>query len=116
MSKKSHPLVDTTEPNLLEETFDYGLPPLVRFDGPVVEYIDGEPVEFDHETYRDTTWRGPDYFWMNYDHQQRFDVTSLIKPGARNTIAFRVFKSFDHGGSYDRIFLLADPPAPPARR
>ncbi|NQU11363.1 DUF4838 domain-containing protein, partial [bacterium] len=79
-------------------------------------WVNGEPVEFDHETYRDTTWRGPDYFWMNYDHQQRFDVTSLIKPGARNTIAFRVFKSFDHGGSYDRIFLLADPPAPPARR
>ncbi len=41
------PLVDRTEPNLLEETFDYGLPPLIRFDGPVVEYIDGKPVEFD---------------------------------------------------------------------
>ena len=47
MTRKSHPLVDTTEPNLLEETFDYSLPPLVRFDGPVVEYIDGKPVEFD---------------------------------------------------------------------
>ncbi len=45
--KRSHPLVDTTEPNLLEETFDYSLPPLIRFDGPVIEYIDGKPVEFD---------------------------------------------------------------------
>jgi hypothetical protein len=39
------------------------------------------------------------------------DVTPLIKPGQRQTIAFRVFKSFDHGGSYDRVFLVADPPA-----
>ena len=27
---------------------------------------------------------------------------------ARNTMAIRVFKSFDHAGSYDRVFLLAD--------
>jgi hypothetical protein len=79
-------------------------------------WVNGQPVAFDHETYRDTVWRGPDYFWMNYDHQQRFDVTGLVQPGARNTIAFRVFKSFDHGGSYDRVFLLADPPPPPPRR
>jgi hypothetical protein len=73
-------------------------------------WINGQPVEFDCGAYRDTVWRGPDYFWFDYNHQQRFDVTGLIKPGQRNTIAFRVFKSFDHGGSYDRIFLLADPP------
>ena len=30
MSKKSFPLIDTTEPNLIEETFDYNLPPLIR--------------------------------------------------------------------------------------
>ncbi len=49
MSKqfKNHPLVNTTEPNLLEDIFDYSLPPLIRFDGPVTEYIDGRPVEFD---------------------------------------------------------------------
>jgi len=45
--RKNHPLIDATEPNLLEETFDYGLPPLIKFDGPLVEYIDGEAVEFD---------------------------------------------------------------------
>ncbi len=43
----SHPLVDATEPNLLEDTFDYGLPPLIRFDGPMIEHVDGKPVEFD---------------------------------------------------------------------
>ena len=26
-----HPLVDTTSPNLLEDTFDYSLPPLIKF-------------------------------------------------------------------------------------
>ena len=45
--KKLFPLVDTTEPNLLEDTFDYSMPPLIKFDGPLVEYIDGEAVEFD---------------------------------------------------------------------
>ncbi|HID76247.1 MAG TPA: 2-isopropylmalate synthase [Planctomycetaceae bacterium] len=45
--RKSFPLVDTTEPNLIEEIFDYSLPPRITFDGPVVEYIHGEPVRFD---------------------------------------------------------------------
>ena len=30
--KKSFPLVDATEPNLLEDTFDYSMPPLIKFD------------------------------------------------------------------------------------
>jgi isopropylmalate/homocitrate/citramalate synthase len=46
-SKKTFPLIDVTEPNLLEETFDYSLPPLIKFDGPLVEYINGEAVHFD---------------------------------------------------------------------
>lgn len=61
---KSYPLVDATEPNLLEETFDYSLPPLIRFDGPIVEYVDGQPVQFDPQELRtrdifitDTTFR-----------------------------------------------------------
>ncbi len=73
-------------------------------------WINGEPVGFPYENYTDATWRGPEFFWVNYDHQQSFDVTALVKPGKRNTIAFRVFKSADHGGTYDRVFLLADPP------
>jgi len=48
MATKSHPLVNATKPNLIEQTFNYDLPPLIRFDGtPVVEYIDSEVVEFD---------------------------------------------------------------------
>lgn len=73
-------------------------------------WINGRPVEFEHEGYRDEVWRGPAYFWSDYNHTRAFDVTELIKPGEQNTIAFRVFKSFDHVGTYDRAFLLADPP------
>jgi len=73
-------------------------------------WVNGQPVTFERDGYREATWRGPAYFWMNYDHQRTFDITSLVQPGQKNTIAFRVFKSFDHGGSYDRVFLLADPP------
>ena len=51
---KPHPLVDATEPNLLEQTFDYDLPPLIRFeDHPVTEYIDGQPVTFDVGSVKD---------------------------------------------------------------
>ena len=42
-----HPLVDVDEPNLLEETYAYDLPPRIHFDGPIVEHIDGRPVTFD---------------------------------------------------------------------
>src|SRR5262249_50895297 len=71
-------------------------------------WINGEPVEFDYPNYKDTIWRGPDYFWYNYNHQQEFDVTPYIKLGQKNTIAFRVFKSFDFAGTYRRIFLLGN--------
>jgi len=50
---KNHPLVDATEPNLVEETFPYTLPPLVRFDSKAVEYIDGRAVEFDFQAVKD---------------------------------------------------------------
>lgn len=73
-------------------------------------WVNGEPVVFDHEDYQGTVWNGPEYFWYNYDHQKSFDLGSLVEPGEKNVIAFRIFKSYDHAGSYDRIFLLADPP------
>jgi hypothetical protein len=69
-------------------------------------WINGKAVEFDNGDYKDTVWRGPSYFWFDYDHQEEFDISGHIKPGEKNTIAFRIFKSFDHAGSYDRIFLL----------
>lgn len=74
-------------------------------------WINGEAVEFDHGSYKDTTWRGgPTYFWRNYNHQQLFDISGYLKAGKRNTIAFRAFKSYDFGGTYRRVWLLADDP------
>ncbi|OHB74783.1 MAG: hypothetical protein A2W31_05865 [Planctomycetes bacterium RBG_16_64_10] len=45
--RKPHPLVDATTPNLLDQVFDYSLPPKIPFDGPIIEVIDGQQVEFD---------------------------------------------------------------------
>jgi len=70
-------------------------------------WINGKPVEFQHDGITEHTWRGPEYFWINYDHRLSVDVTKYIEPGRKNTIAFRVFKSFDFGGTYERVFLLA---------
>lgn len=63
-AKKQHRLIDSERPNLLEEIFPYSLPPLIRFESPVVEYIDGQPVEFDFRNIKqrdvfitDTTFR-----------------------------------------------------------
>jgi len=50
---KTHPLVDATEPNLVEETYPYSLPPLIHFENPIVERIDGRDVEFDFRTVKD---------------------------------------------------------------
>jgi isopropylmalate/homocitrate/citramalate synthase len=52
-AKKKHRLVDTKEPNLIEDIFPYSMPPLIPLHGPVVEYIDGEPVEFDFGAVKD---------------------------------------------------------------
>jgi len=46
-AKQPRPLVDATEPNLLQDVYPYDLPPLIQFEGTVVEMIDGKPVEFD---------------------------------------------------------------------
>ncbi|GAG44270.1 unnamed protein product, partial [marine sediment metagenome] len=87
MSEKynSHPLVDATEPNLLEETFDYGLPPLIRFDGPVVEHIDGRAVEFDPATLKtrdivitDTTFRDGQQARPPYSVDQMVHIYDLL--------------------------------------
>ncbi len=73
-------------------------------------WVNGEAVRFEQDGRRDTVWRGPKTFWTDYNHTLEFDITDLVKPGEANLIAFRVFKSFDFGGTYRRIFLLADHP------
>ncbi|MHC4404960.1 MAG: 2-isopropylmalate synthase [Planctomycetota bacterium] len=91
---KSHPLVDATEPNLLEETFDYGLPPLIRFDGPIVEHVDGKPVEFDPKSVQsrdvvitDTTFRDGQQARPPYTVEQMVHIYDLLsKLGGPNGV------------------------------
>ena len=44
---KKRKLVDVKQPNLLEDQFDYSLPPRILFEGPILEEIDGKVVKFD---------------------------------------------------------------------
>ena len=83
-----------TEPNLLEETFDYSLPPLIRFDGPVVEYIDGKPVEFDPQALKtrdivitDTTFRDGQQARPPYTIDQMVHIYDLLAQARRPATA-----------------------------
>jgi len=77
--------MNTREPNLLEESFPYHLPPLILFDGPVVEYIDGKPVEFDFEAVKDrdilisdTTFRDGQQARPPYTIEQMVHIYDLM--------------------------------------
>lgn len=52
-TKQRFPLIDTVTPDLLENTFGYDLPPLIRFSGKLIEQVDGKNVEFDPAAVRD---------------------------------------------------------------
>ncbi len=83
---KSHPLVNTTEPNLIEDTFDYNLPPLIHFeDHPTVEYIDGKPIEFNFSDVKkrdivitDTTFRDGQQARPPYEIDQMVKIYDML--------------------------------------
>ncbi len=82
---KKFPLVDTTEPNRMEGTFPYDLPPLIKFDGPLVEQIDGETVEFDPNSVKtrdinitDTTFRDGQQARPPYTIDQMVKVYDML--------------------------------------
>lgn len=84
-ARKKHPLVDATAPNLLEDTFTYDLPPFIRFDGPLVEHIDGRPVELDPESVRerdivitDTTFRDGQQACPPYTVEQMVTIYDML--------------------------------------
>ena len=93
-TQKTFPLVDATEPNLLEDTFDYSLPPLIKFDGPIIEYVDGVPIEFDPETIKtrdihitDTTFRDGQQARPPYTVDQMVHLYDLMaKMGGPNGV------------------------------
>lgn len=87
MSKriKEHPLENTTEPDLLQSTFNYKLPPLIRFDGPIIEYIDGKPVQFDPKSVltrdifiTDTTFRDGQQARPPYSVEQMVKIYDMM--------------------------------------
>jgi isopropylmalate/homocitrate/citramalate synthase len=52
-ARKKHSLVNVNKPNLQEQIFPYNLPPLIRFEAPVLEQIDGKNMEFDLAAVKD---------------------------------------------------------------
>ncbi|HLX61262.1 MAG TPA: 2-isopropylmalate synthase [Planctomycetota bacterium] len=93
-ARKEHPLVEVSEPNLLPEIFDYNLPPLIRFDQPAVEYIDGKPVPFDFNSVKtrdivitDTTFRDGQQARPPYTTEQMVRLYDLLaKLGGPNGV------------------------------
>jgi citrate (Re)-synthase len=81
-----HPLQDRTEPNLLEDTFDYGMPPLIKFEKtPVIEHINGQPITFDFNSAKtrdifitDTTFRDGQQARPPYTIEQMVKVYDML--------------------------------------
>jgi len=83
--RKQHQLIDTERPNLLEEIFPYSLPPLINFEHPVIEYIDGRAVEFDFSNVKtrnivitDTTFRDGQQARPPYTIDQMVHIYDLL--------------------------------------
>jgi isopropylmalate/homocitrate/citramalate synthase len=81
----THPLVGAAEPNLLEETFGYDLPPRIRFVGPLVEHIDGRQVTVDPQevltrdlVITDTTFRDGQQARPPYTVDQMVRIYELL--------------------------------------
>jgi isopropylmalate/homocitrate/citramalate synthase len=105
MNQKKHPLADRTEPHLMEDTFPYSLPPRIRFDGPVVEYVDGEEVRFDPSTLcsrdifiTDTTFRDGQQARPPYTVDQMVRIYDLLGKlsGPRGVIRQTEFFLYTH--------------------
>jgi isopropylmalate/homocitrate/citramalate synthase len=83
---KKHPLVDANHPNMLEDTYPYCLPPLIRFtDDPVIEYVDGKAVEFKFSDVKerdifisDTTFRDGQQARPPYTIEQMVHIYDLL--------------------------------------
>ncbi len=92
--KKSHALVNVSQPNFLDDVFDYSLPPKIVFDGPAVEYIDGKPVTFDPKDMKtrdivitDTTFRDGQQARPPYTVDQMVHIYDLLaKLGGPNGV------------------------------
>ena len=82
---KQYPLIETDEPNLLDEQFDYSLPPKILFDSPMYEEIDGEVVKFDPQdalgrdlVITDTTFRDGQQARPPYTVEQQVKLYDML--------------------------------------
>ena len=84
-TRRHHSLPDVIRPNLVEDIFPYDLPPLIRFEGPAVEYIDGKPVQFNFSSVKnrdivitDTTFRDGQQSLPPYTVDQMVHIYDLL--------------------------------------
>jgi isopropylmalate/homocitrate/citramalate synthase len=82
---KERTLIEVDEPNLIEEQFDYRLPPRILFDGPIYEKIDGQTVEFDPQealkrdlVITDTTFRDGQQARPPYTVEQQVKLFDML--------------------------------------
>jgi isopropylmalate/homocitrate/citramalate synthase len=91
---KPRTLTEVEEPNLLEDQFDYSLPPKIKFEGPIFEEIDGETVRFDPKealardlVITDTTFRDGQQARPPYTVEQQVKLYDMMaKLGGPNGI------------------------------
>ena len=91
---KKRELVDVKEPNLLEDQFDYSLPPRILFEGPILEEIDGKVVRFDPReavardlVITDTTFRDGQQARPPYTVEQQVAIYDMMaKLGGPNGV------------------------------
>jgi citrate (Re)-synthase len=82
---KPYELQDIAEPNLIKEFFPYSLPPLIQFDGPIKETIDGKEIEFDPRDVKsrdihitDTTFRDGQQARPPYQKEQMVKIYEML--------------------------------------
>jgi len=91
---KNWTLIKVDEPNLIEDQFDYSLPPKIVFDGPICEEIDGKRVEFDPKealardlVITDTTFRDGQQARPPYSVEQQVKLYDMMaKLGGPNGV------------------------------
>ena len=87
-------LKEVQEPDLIDEQFDYDLPPLIKFDGLIHEEIDGKDVTFDPKeavardiVITDTTFRDGQQARPPYTVEQQVHLYDLLaKLGGPNGV------------------------------
>jgi isopropylmalate/homocitrate/citramalate synthase len=82
---KLYPLQDVDEPNLLKSVFPYSIPPLITFEAPIKEIIDGKEARFYPNSVKtrdihitDTTFRDGQQSRPPYSVEQTEEIYSML--------------------------------------